>query len=492
MQRCNYFFYNVVGHHQYPNHQISNAKHQTALRDLAFGEGRVMENDLRRNVMLDEHLVIPAHETVHVDAWILTLDKVFLFIPWPKLMLIELTANGAEAIRAFQTTGAVSPTIERLLKLCIESFGTVPVAKTPIHDSTPPTLTIGLTSDCALRCIYCYADSGMGPPSEPLIDATYRAIDLTVSQARSRADKRCVVHFQGSGEPTAKFEKFKKATNYVKRQAEMSGIKLALSITTNGYYGTKVSDFLIENFDSISLSLDGMAGVQNAQRPTCHGKSSFDRVFETAKTLFAAHKRSQINLGIRATVSRASLKLIEEIHAFFTNNFPGIPVKYEPLFKFGRADALADAAIPDYDEFLCGMISLNDKFEYDLSEYSATSSIFEPREVFCASLSIPTLNVNHKGDLTACQGYGYEDDYYVFGKYSQDSCDFLLDDEKVRMLRSTSVHAYKECSSCIAKYYCAGDCPYLRRKSVTRCRVNLAIAKQQISNFRNDRRISNV
>lgn len=102
---------------------------------------------------------------------------------------------------------------------------------------------------------------------------------------------------------------------------------------------------------------------------------------------------------------------------------------------------------------------------------SGASRIGELKRSFCKALTMPSLNLNPWGDVVACQRDGAPE-YYKYGFFDSKTKSFIFDQEKIEFFRSLTVDSFPECSDCIAKYHCAGDCHDLRRAGVERCDVN--------------------
>ena len=84
---------------------------------------------------------------------------------------------------------------------------------------------------------------------------------------------------------------------------------------------------------------------------------------------------------------------------------------------------------------------------------------------------MPSMNVTPDGKVIACQRDGAPD-YYQYGHYCWESHRFVFDLGRVRLFRGLTVDCFPECTECIAKYHCAGDCNDLRRAGVRRCVAN--------------------
>jgi uncharacterized protein len=410
------------------------------------------------------------------DAWLLQYDAVYyLYVPWPKTYLIRLSQIAVSELQMYRSDGQRNRTISEVLAI-------VPKYTDDQEQfSDCITMTLGVTTNCNLRCRYCFIGQSVSTDSQFI---PIRAVELGAERlAKNAKDRnvRAVVHLQGGGEPTSNSAYFLRVVDLISGIFSRLGSEVTLSLTTNGTFDNDVRRCIIECFSSVSLSLDGTRQIHDLHRPATDGRGSFDLAFENGKALLKATQTRRLVLGIRSTVSQQSLPYLHEIHRFFSEHFPGVQVRYEPLAAMGDARLDSKVSSPDPKLFLEQMLSLHDIFGYDVSNHSACGPFDEVRTRFCKSLSIPTMNIDEYGRLVACQGYGMRDvGRYQYGFYDQSTDRFVFDMERVAQFRSMSVFAYPECHSCIAKYHCAGDCPALRVNGVKRCGLNRGVLLAQL------------
>lgn len=185
--------------------------------------------------------------------------------------------------------------------------GTANLLTLPIADfhyderemSLPTQGIISITNRCNLACPYCFHNQS---PVDMDFDTADKAIRFLLANAAQRQAKAGVTFF--GGEPLLCFD------SIIKPLVLKYGDILGWSITTNGMLLTKeVVDFCFDHKISILLSLDGGKIIQDAQRPTQDGTSSFDMI---AKNIPYLLYRSPDTI-LRATVTRFSLNHLDEI-----------------------------------------------------------------------------------------------------------------------------------------------------------------------------------
>lgn len=351
--------------------------------------------------------------------------------------------------------------------------------------NTNPELSIAITDNCNLRCIYCHASAGDKGKQKTM---SYRLIDAIINKyfETIKQTNTVQISFNGGGEPTYNFNKLKYAVNKIKEISALKGVDYKLSMATNGFYGDKIRKFIVDEFFEVSLSFDGPEHIQNLHRPLPNGNGSFTKVFDTA--IF--FRNAGFNMAFRATVSDYSIKYLEEIVDFFAMHFPGTSLGLENLNPFGRGAYCEAVKPPDKNEFSRGIIHLlNYIKDKPISIINSATTDFDIiRPVFCTNVGIPSWTVDVNGVIYACHRDGAPDEF-VFGKYDLENDRLTLDSKKIESIRSMVVFNYEECKDCFCKYHCAGDCPDRRLMDKLDCnstqQIGIKILNDKLNNEKN-------
>ncbi|MBI4655482.1 MAG: radical SAM protein [Elusimicrobia bacterium] len=151
-------------------------------------------------------------------------------------------------------------------------------------------LTLNITSDCNLRCVYCWNDTGKysnsafksekaGPRSEapclpPMSQETaVKAVDLLVQM--SAGEKQLVVDFYG-GEPLKNLPTLLATVEYCKTIERKKKTKFHFLLATNGTLLTpELAEKLIGLGVQIAVSVDGPGPIHDRNRPMRNGNGSF-------------------------------------------------------------------------------------------------------------------------------------------------------------------------------------------------------------------------
>ena len=199
-------------------------------------------------------------------------------------MLIACAGDIAEEVVGF-TKGlnlGLEPTAAQVIQTLTSALAGAVTPK-PASRRTPTVfaLSVAISRDCPLRCIYCHAEAGeqQDSPPELLLDA----LEHAGNEIRSRGLKALHVSFAVGGEPTCRWSVFHDFVLAVNKKALDLGVPCFKSITTNGFYQQKVAEFVSAQFDSVLLSFDGPQAVHDFHRPTKSGTSSYAQVLENAE-----------------------------------------------------------------------------------------------------------------------------------------------------------------------------------------------------------------
>lgn len=403
--------------------------------------------------------------------------KGLLYAPTLK-RLIEIESSlarklsGTSETRFEEELQEINPSMARTLDKALKTAFTPKYKK---RDASIFPLSLALTRDCSLRCIYCHAEAGE-KDSEIRPEILEAALKHASDEIKRRGLRGLHVSFAVGGEPTLNWELFCYFIAEVNKCASLLGVKIMKSITTNGFYSHKIRKYLCSEFDSILLSFDGPAEIQNLHRPTKTGGESYSVVLESAR-YFSAYAKS---FSVRATISSLSVhRMAELVDFFYTNLGKNTDIVLEPMVNIGRAKSTKIVSPPDemdfaknyWQAYLLGL-KLGVKVIY---------SGFSPNRLICSycnAMTIPSFTVTTDGRLTTCERDCEASDY-GYGAYSEKEKKFVVDHSKLRqnILLAEMPNA---CADCICKWHCAGDCPDLRRVGYNRCESNKWLLLQEL------------
>ena len=319
-------------------------------------------------------------------------------------------------------------------------------------------LFLGLitTRDCNLDCRYC--DFIMSNKRQhnmtPQIAKT--SVDSYIELLESNNQKIGKIQFFG-GEPFWKNRIIELILPYARMIAARKKISIYFDVTTNGYMSQSRCKWISENFDQVTLSLDGPEEFQNLNRPSKNGFGSFTRVFENAKILSFGN----CDLIIRVCVTSNSVEQLVEIASWIMKNFVVGKVCFEPLTisKLALKNSLHP---PDPMLFAKNFLLASEYLEeFGIETMTSGVDILRIQYSFCP-VGNDAIIINPDGKISAC--YQTEKEWekvglnFSFGELDVKNNAFIIDELCLDSIRSNYPLDYQLCSKCFCKYHCAGGC----------------------------------
>jgi uncharacterized protein len=263
-------------------------------------------------------------------------------------------------------------------------------------------------------------------------------------------------------------------------------LNLIINIGTNGVLNDYQRDWVIKNINSATVSIDGMADIQNRLRPLKNGRPSFDIVHDTLK-YFDIH---DFNYAVRTTVTAETINELERSVSFFCENYKVRKIKIEPVFIQGRAP-LNNVNSPQAKDFIKYFTSSQKIAKRYNKELLYSGARFDTLSNYFCLAAGNSFCVTPDGYITSC----YEvldksnpvSDTFFYGRINNGK--IQIDQAKLNKLASIRVNSIERCNNCFAKFHCAGDCPVKTALSLDdaelrnyRCFINRELTKKQLLN----------
>lgn len=328
------------------------------------------------------------------------------------------------------------------------------------------------TNDCNLGCKYCF--SGAQPKKFGTIswEIAKAAVDLGIRNAvlnRMRwGSGELVVRFFGGGEPTEYWDTYSGIVDYARARAKANNVGILISSITNGQIEPEHYEWFRKNIDEVTISMDGPPDIQNEQRPTFAGESSFDKTWNFVSAMDALDMNIK---AIRVTVTAQTVFRMKEIAQFFWNNLTRTyPLQFEPVYfsEVGRQNSAMPQA-RDFVEQFRGVEELARQEHVIGREHTmdhdhaivgtATRPLAIRAGAYCDSLEGKGLFVTPDGYLSLCSEVSVgsdprRDDYFV-GGYDSSTKRFHVSDEGASKIRCGPPWW---CRGCFAQFSCRGGC----------------------------------
>jgi len=231
-----------------------------------------------------------AISTVTGDFYSLTSETYVALGKWSEELLKLKTPPSLETSRKFANEHNIPQDIFELFPLPQKSKIVQGDKDATAHITD---LTINLTSQCNLRCLYCWNDQGKysdaefqqaqcntskedDQENEMSIETACRSVDMLVELCGE--DRNLVVDFYG-GEPLMNLETLFATVDYCKKNESKWNVSFYFLLATNGTLLTPaLAKNLIDKGVQIAISLDGPKPVQDNNRPFANGNGSFDTI----------------------------------------------------------------------------------------------------------------------------------------------------------------------------------------------------------------------
>lgn len=314
-------------------------------------------------------------------------------------------------------------------------------------------ITLCLTEQCNLRCMYCGYMSKYKDKNRVLkdmsIEVALLAIDILMKN--SVESEVCHLGFYG-GEPLLKLEFIKECINYIRNKYPFR--KPSYNIVTNAVLlDDKVADFIIENGIKLNISLDGPKKHQNKYRVDGKGNSSYEKVYQNIQALYYKSPKFfkesvTFNVVMFNGVSNDLFESVENLWKSDVNMIDLFPTEY---FKSSR----------DKDDEVCK----DEKVDIEKYDFAYKNMLKSMKKYYNSFNNIPCNNiilpggfcvpgvrkdfVTTDGRIIVCEKVDEDQDIFEIGNvYSG------IDIKKIEQLVNVTLKSLETCKHCWAAKFC--------------------------------------
>jgi len=376
------------------------------------------------------------------------LDRWLLHAPLHRVAALINWAAARECAREGGPTGlGLSGQLAEALS------GEAPLVPRPREGPVRPQF-LGLipTRACNAACVYCgFGSVRQADVMDPKLAAA--AVDWMAEHAVRCGRQSLDIHFFG-GEPLIAGDVVDVAVHRTRAVAAEQGLTPHLEVATNGVYGEERARFVGDYFDTVVLSFDGFASIQNRHRPLTRGRASFEYVAATARVL----STSSTELCLRLCVADDNVDQLLEIVDWFCEEFRPAGIDFEGLQPTPESER-AGLFAPDPYEFTVRFWRARQVvLERGVKPIYAAAIVEEPRITFCP-VGNDTLILHPDGRVSAC--YLQEKDWRARGLdlYLGRLAEGTMDLDACAIERVRHLVADKpRCAECFCRWSCAGGC----------------------------------
>jgi radical SAM protein with 4Fe4S-binding SPASM domain len=192
-----------------------------------------------------------------------------------------------------------------------------------------PKLVIPVTYKCNLDCKYCLNESNY--INEYSLLHVKKILREFIKYVKENEHNKIIIEFSYGGEPTMDMEYLKGALDII--DSFKSEIKIIKRIATNCFFGESILMFIMHRFDYVIASLDGPLEINDINRLTKSGSSTFSIVIGNIRKLYNAGLLERISCVIFSD----DIKYLKDVVNFFNHNFKKTEIRYGKIIPEGKA-----------------------------------------------------------------------------------------------------------------------------------------------------------
>ena len=324
--------------------------------------------------------------------------------------------------------------------------------------SLPSLLVLNLTTDCNMRCLYCYASAG----DKQNYMQSKIAIKTIKELKELNKNKTIRILFHG-GEPLLCFKQIEEIVDFCKKNYK-DGIDFY--IQTNATLLTpSIIQYLSKNNIKISISIDGCNETSNYCRVLKNSQNSFHIIQDTINNL----NKYQIEYNCLVVLNKHNYKYVEQIIKYFVkHNCTNFSFNY--FIKSGRGKTNNNLALTNTQLFTTTKKILHTihKF-YDagiiLTERNTNflvRTIYSSKKYFmCANspcgAGLNLLGITPTGDIYPCDDLSSEP-LFCLGNIEKSHLKDILNNKKLKYFLNCSYENIEQCKNCTLKNKCGAGC----------------------------------
>ena len=313
---------------------------------------------------------------------------------------------------------------------------------------------------CNFACVYC--SEGDADPMVLEEETFHQLVDGLPELLERQQDKAVTILWHG-GEPLLwGLERLDRAMDYAEKQLE--NYALSFTMQTNGYLIDDAAMAVLQHHAvQVGVSLDGYPDMQDRNRPTKDGQSTFVVVWQNIQRLRQAH----LGGGILMVLNTAEAIDVDRLYQFIEEN--QLYCKINPLIPCGRA-----ADCPDAGAIYRNYVQLLEQL-YEKAVSSQKKIILDPLDklmdailwerspgecTYSGTCSQDILCLYADGQIGFC-GRDSATEKFAYGCLQDASLLELYDSGTAQRVRARDAYlAQHDCRNCDVWDLCHGGCTF--------------------------------
>lgn len=311
-------------------------------------------------------------------------------------------------------------------------------------------LLLNVTSDCNLRCQYCYLNNveeicGHIEKKNMTWSTAKKAIDAFYNIIQKGDNKKVHVRFHG-GEPLIQYKLIRQCIEYINNKSE--NVEVRYHMNTNGVLmNQEMAEFFANQNMNIEVSIDAQKEIHDNLRPFASGKGSFDEGTNAIRLLLE-NKMPEENLNIATTLTENNVAHLKEIVdlclSLGLKNLEINTLLFRSKFDVIDIEKRVNALIDVRSYGLRKGVRVTGKW------FKLIERLKDTVLNYCGRFG-QQISVDSDEGVYVCTGYLH--------KYTQlDTIDDLFKDEEYFAVAMRGIGNIEGCKDCMIEGACAGGC----------------------------------
>ena len=324
----------------------------------------------------------------------------------------------------------------------------------------PKLVVLNLTTDCNMRCMYCYAAAGDGNNEYMTFDTAVNTID---ELRKINKDEIVKVLFHG-GEPLLCYDVIQQIIKHYKERNLDKYLDYYIQTNCILLSEEKIK-YLDENRVKISISIDGSNCDSNACRVLCSKENSIEIIKKAIDLL----NKNNVKINALAVLNKYNYNKVNSIIDFFVEN-KIYDFSFNYFIKGGRGNINSHLSLTNEEVFEATKsiidsvvnyynkgIILNEKNTYYLIKMISTGK----KCYMCANspcgAGLNIFGITPKGDIYPCDDLSSQPQFCL-GNINEKKLEEILESKIINYFANCNYSNIEECKNCELQIYCGAGC----------------------------------
>lgn len=325
----------------------------------------------------------------------------------------------------------------------------------------PNSYVIKLTTDCNLRCKYCY----MGEVTHKHDNMSNEIFIRILNQIKSVCYK-FTIYLHG-GEPCKRLDLIRELKSWIEQECLKDRITIMLQ--TNGTFLNEELIGIIKSLNiNVGVSIDGIDSIANQARVFDGEKESVQLVIKNVKKLLD----NNIDVGIFSVLSIYNINNILELVKYFAElGIKGFVIN--PLVLWGNAQKMRNAMATQEQVYYTyrnlidwleeyNALHLKNEMVQERNLHWWFKALKEGKKGYMCNGSpcgagIQTIAISPQGDVYICDQY-YGDQNFYIGNILELDLQIIMQNVQGREGVFRNIYNIDSCRRCIWRFVCSGGC----------------------------------